>query len=266
MLCGALGTVFRVLRWRLILEYDDLDIGLVRLLALYYIGIFYNMLLPGSISGDTVRAYKTTKEEGNSVKLFASVPLERISGLIALLVTGVVGFLTVYDRFAMSIQLQFLVTLGALTAILFLLISEIGQSIVVFVATRTPYIRSLDLETKIEKFAGSLRNIRDRKLFVGTLVYSMLFIAVSLLTVYFTGRALGVTVPLLYLAAVIPTTRLLTQLPLSVGGLGIREGLYVYFFGIVGISAETSVLIGLVGITIQYVFAITGGVLNFVEQ
>lgn len=64
----------------------------------------------------------------------------------------------------------------------------------------------------------------------------------------------------------LPTIRLITMIPISFGGLGIREVVFVYFFSFVRVSPEISVAIGFIWWYILRVLnAIIGGVLNVFE-
>jgi uncharacterized membrane protein YbhN (UPF0104 family) len=67
------------------------------------------------------------------------------------------------------------------------------------------------------------------------------------------------------IAAVVPLVILVTHVPLAPGGIGQREAAFVYFYGLVGVSAalalSTSVLVFLISVS----FSALGGICYFAE-
>ena len=74
------------LKWRLFLERQGFEIGMYRLLGLYFIGKFFNNFIPSMVGGDLTRTYLLGRQINSQSKSFASVFLERFTGLIALIV------------------------------------------------------------------------------------------------------------------------------------------------------------------------------------
>ncbi len=85
---------------RLNFYFKDLNIYLTQsqALKLYYLGMFYNLFLPGGIGGDGYKIYLLQKRFKVGYKpLFLAILLDRLSGLIALLfLCGVLFFFSPY--------------------------------------------------------------------------------------------------------------------------------------------------------------------------
>lgn len=82
------------LRLKVLLKYIGIDIGFWHNLKLYYMGMFYNLFLPGGIGGDGIKAFMLKKQYGQSLKrIFTCLILDRLSGFSGLIFLGCLGFL-----------------------------------------------------------------------------------------------------------------------------------------------------------------------------
>jgi len=77
-------------RWYLLLKPLGIEISFPRILALYFLGMYFNFFLPSSIGGDVFRVYYLNKETGRLSASTASVFLDRDIGMGGLLLTAVV--------------------------------------------------------------------------------------------------------------------------------------------------------------------------------
>ncbi len=147
----------------------------------------------------------------------------------------------IYDRFQ---DLYFMALLGIFSFIfilklptnIYLIIFTTAMFVLFFV--KNPILKKLSIKLKIEHFKGlSLKS--DFYLFVQNgFIYVFYF-----LEFYFSALSLGASINFFYLSAVAVIGALSTLLPLSISGLGIREGIFVYYLVKVGISKETAFLI-----------------------
>lgn len=243
--------LFSALRWWWLLGAQDVRLPFIRVFAYYLIGMFFNNFLPPTIGGGAVRAIYAGADTGKKRESFASMSCELVVGFIGLFI-----FVTILLLFYLGTGegkiLFFIFLLGTivLTSLFYLLISP-------------------KITEKLEK------PIKKLKLWgIGEKLYN-LYIAVSLyrgkiLTIlgviflsfgvqtaigienFFIGRAIGLEEITLLSYIVFPSIiSVITILP-SIGGLGIRELSYVYFFNLLGISNEAafslSILFYLVGI------------------
>ena len=78
------------------------------------------------------------------------------------------------------------------------------------------------------------------------IAWSALEQCVPIICVYLAADALGRDVPFLPLVIFVPLIMTLTKIPISLDGYGVREGLYVYLFALVGVSNTDAFVIGLV--------------------
>ena len=90
----SLSKIFSAFRLNIFFNSIDLNISTKYNLKLYWIGMFYNLFLPGGIGGDAYKVYLLNKEFGTKIKsLLKASLIDRVSGLISLLFLVCCGFL-----------------------------------------------------------------------------------------------------------------------------------------------------------------------------
>ncbi|MNL57018.1 hypothetical protein D3C87_1805510 [compost metagenome] len=82
---------------------------------------------------------------------------------------------------------------------------------------------------------------------------------------YFLILAVGKSVPLPYVLAFVPVMVLLTGLPLSVNGVGIREGSMVFFLSKVGLGSADALAVGMLSFAMLLLVGAVGGVIHLLE-
>ena len=241
LLTVFLGIVLSAWRWQQVLVVFEEHVPLRTLTGHYLAGQFVGNVLPSTIGGDVVRIARCAKTIGSAPTAFASVVLERLSGMIALPLLVFAGFLLepslVHVQNAWVALFVAFATLGALGLILF--------------AAGHPGLggrfASNDNWTKFigAVFDGVDRARRDPRQMLrvlGTAVVYQLSVVLSYLFIF---RALDLTVSIAAALAFIPAVSMLQVIPISFNGLGVRESALVLFrFGL-GISAAAAGAAGL---------------------
>jgi uncharacterized protein (TIRG00374 family) len=75
-------------RWNELLQGLDIHIPQSRTFVLNMVGCFYNSFLPGSTGGDVLKAYYASKQTPHRTRAVMSVLVDRVVGLIALIIVG----------------------------------------------------------------------------------------------------------------------------------------------------------------------------------
>ncbi len=206
--------VFSSLRWRTLAAAKGIFASLAKFVKLYFIGAFFNNFLPTSVGGDVVKAYQLTKETDQKVDAVSCTFMERLAGVTALLFISWGGFL--YYLGLKAVLASF--GLVAAAAIGFWLAPKLAK-----------------IHPLLEKFYNSVVSYRDEKQAVArALGISFVVQVFSITTQYFILLALGINVSYLYSLFVIPLINLASMAPISINGLGVQDGLYVFFFERVG--------------------------------
>jgi len=218
-------------RWKTILFHINIIASPREILKILWIGLFFNQVLPSSFGGDAFRGYYLYKKDNTIGDAVMSVILDRMIGFISLVL-----FVIATLFLALGIVNEPIARLGVLTI-------SIGATLAVF------FVLSLDLLTQnflpIKLFKGlySLA-IQGRglvftispgiKLLVtGVLIHSLTFIVYILLSI-----SMNLDVNLFQFAIILPVLSLLTVVPISLAGWGIREGVMVIGLGYLGVLPE----------------------------
>jgi uncharacterized membrane protein YbhN (UPF0104 family) len=217
-----------VIRWKLLLPQG---VGMRKLFSLYMIGSFFNTLLPGIIGGDAVKGFYLYKTTGNGGLAFASIFMDRYLGLVVLIALCAIAFPFGY-RYLQGSRIEWLLP-G-------IVIAFIAGSLLFF---------GLRLGRKIkfvEEFHSYFHTYRNQKRVIGKALILSVFVQISgFLSVYILALGMGQHIPFLAISVYLPLIILFSMLPLSISGLGVREGAFVVFFGLVGVKPETATALSL---------------------
>jgi uncharacterized membrane protein YbhN (UPF0104 family) len=217
--------------------------------AFCFIGMFFNLIGPSTVGGDLVRGL-ALGGKGQRALALNSVVFDRTSGLVVLVGMGLVSLLVFpqYGLPAALVRLTALVVVGLLACWWML-----------------PRLVALLLPAghRLRQFVEhDLRALWGNQWFLLSVVIVSGCFHLVQVTVQFTlARALGLAVPFSYCLVFHPAVAVLAALPVTVSGLGVREGGYVFFLHRIGVSAADAFGFGLAWFAILVLGALPGGVL-----
>jgi uncharacterized protein (TIRG00374 family) len=236
VLLYVLTQVASSLRWQWLSRPLGFERPLGHYFAFYFIGMFFNLMLPTSVGGDVVRAWYLDGGSGRRLSAFLSVFVERLSGLLVLVVVACVADLLCPVALPARIHLTVWGLAGG--AILGLV------ALFVFGRLRWPFARFRKLHDKLARFnqqlsAAVLLYLRLPRLLLATTFLSLVVQAGNVVLVWLIAVALDAPVPFSFCWILMPVVALLTLLP-SVGGTGVREATAVVMLVPLGISQEAA--------------------------
>jgi uncharacterized protein (TIRG00374 family) len=121
------------------------------------------------------------------------------------------------------------------------------------------------VEEQIRSLYNCLHYLQTKpRLLVGSLVISFALQIIEVLSVICIAAALGMiseTVPLTYFFMFMPIIWVVTMIPISVGGLGVREGVFIFFFAQVGVPSDNAVALSLLYYSYLVFSGVVGGLL-----
>ncbi|AKB18845.1 lysylphosphatidylglycerol synthase transmembrane domain-containing protein [Methanosarcina sp. WWM596] len=223
-------------RWKILLKkYTSCKCLLSELFNFYLIGMFFNIFLPGAIGGDITRVYNASKKYDITVKkstLF--VFIERIVGLVSVIIIFCLGSLIISDYYEM---------INYDRSLLFLIIVIIVTAIV---SLKTYLEKKIDIDYKLITIIFLLSILGQ---FGDILIVRLFCYNFSLpVTIYH----IMVIMPLVYISSIIP---------ISFGGLGVREGTMAVLFSFIGIDSSIAVMISLLLYFVKVGVGAIGGVI-----
>lgn len=265
----AVGASFAVTwlmayRWGMILTARGVRFETRRLFAYYLIGIFFTSFVPGGgISGDVARLIYVDRQVRNKALVLSTLVYERLIGVFTLLLIGFAATLAtrVYS------QTDRVIYIGeAALAISFVAIAILISGSVTSRLTRM--LRAIGSRMKIaraaEAGARTLEDISklrgDGPLLARTLLISFVIRIVWSLGCYVIVAAMGLPLDVFTLFAFISLVDLVRLMPISVGGLGVREWIVIALFTAAGISREQALTFSFLAFAPIYLNAIVGGI------
>lgn len=250
----------RVLRWRVLLQAQGTQVPVRKLLSMYLIGDFFSNFLPSNIGGDSVRMVYLVRETEKRANAVASVLVERLCGLFTVLVLGVAAVLGNW-RMAWEARVAPLV-LAALFAFLLALVLLAKLRSFQARASRLKVQWLAELIAKTSRLYDAIRALAgQRHTLWQVLLFSLLFRLVQVSGLYVQAMAVRVTVPFSWFVTVISLVAVVTALPISLNAIGIQEGAYVFFFGLVGIAAPQALALALLARAVRMAVSLIGGAL-----
>ena len=241
-------------RWGIVMRAIEAPLGFAKTFRLLYIGIFFNQTLPSAVGGDAVRMYLARKEGLTLQGAINGVMLERVVTLIGLILLVVVTqpFLLerIGDNPAKYIFPAFAV-LAVIGVVFLMLLDRIAKRFQDYKIVR--WLANLAADTKVLFFAPALAAAGVALGVMGNILVAAM--------VYMLAMSLGLEVTLIDCLVLIPPVLLITTIPISIAGWGVREGAMVAGFALIGVAEgdafALSILFGLVGIIVS----IPGGLL-----
>jgi uncharacterized protein (TIRG00374 family) len=248
------GFLLSAWRWQRVLAVFDVRLPLRTLLGHYLAGQFVGNVLPSTIGGDVLRVSRAAKSTGSSDVAFASVVIERLSGFVALPLLTFVGFavepsLLEVDRSWIALMIAG-ATVAALVVILFVAGS---QRLAGRFAKHENWMRFIGA---VHVGVNRIRHEPRRGLSV--LVAAVTYQLSVLIAVYCAIHALGVSLPNGAVLAFLPAVAAAQALPISLSGLGIREGLLVILLHPLGVPTGKAIGIGLLWYGMTLVVSLLG--------
>ncbi|WP_148205170.1 lysylphosphatidylglycerol synthase transmembrane domain-containing protein [Candidatus Methylacidiphilum infernorum] len=260
----AFQTLLSSLRWKILLTALNTEIKIWTAFQLAMIGKFFNALLPGGTSGDLLRIYYALKLfPGKKTAMSVSIIFDRFIEGVVLLVLGSIFGLLFYNQLAEKPLVQkavlFLLLLTVLTLIFLasLRITLKGS----IKLSRFFFKKTKGLETVLEEILLALDAFKNAycKVFFACILSMGVHLAAILMFV-FVAFSLHMQLPLWLLIVVMVEITLVVSLPISISGLGVREGSVLLLLGSYGISPELAVGFSLLSFAIGTLWSLVGGV------
>ena len=258
-----LAMLINAYKWWTLLRAQKVEVPFLSMANFTFVGFFFNNILPANIGGDVMRGYGLAKYTEENAGAAASVVLDRLIGLSAYMSVAAVSALAVVfltDRMDLW-------PLAAVAVLALLALIIIGAFLISRRISR--FVSRLLHHGILEKIAGiwdSLAAAFELYRFqYKTLLFAFLIgltgIATTSMVNYVLSLALGGGIPLLYIFLFTPLIALVLIVPISIGGVGLGQVAYPFFYGLVGISQELAIALSLFVLGVQVFCSLPGGVL-----
>ena len=253
----VLNNVLGSVQWFLLLRAQAIAISFWQAMVSYFVGVFFNNVLLGNIGGDALRVYDIRRLPGTTSGGIAATLIDRFIGLFAACSLALFAVLLATELPAVGI-LSILVPVWL--ALVILLVMGLSRRI----GSRLERWAVAILPQRLGALLGDLRNsivvYRHRAPLLAASLGISIGVQFSRILVYWSaGLAVGLSVGLVYFICFQPLAAIVAAVPISIGGLGVRENSLVRLFGTVDISAEVSTAMSLLGYVAGIIASLLGG-------
>jgi len=244
-------TILQAYRFCFVSSNFQININIYNSWKNIAIGILYNQVLPSTIGGDSIRFLNMKDLKYNTENSIKSIIIDRIYGLLSLCIVCALGSLAIISfnfnsRFIIVTQI-----ISFLSIIIFLFFPYFFKK----------YFNSFLKTIKISKLLNELYFINNNKT-----IFKVLFISFAIhILVSIVGflilSALIVNIDIWPFIWFFLSSLLVSTIPISIGGWGLREGIFIISMRLIGIDTETSITLSLVYVFETSMIGLIGAIL-----
>jgi uncharacterized protein (TIRG00374 family) len=258
---ALVGEVANIMRWQILMRVQDMRMSWRRATILFFVGLLFNLCLPGYTGGDFARLYYLMREFPHKKKeAVLTIVMDRLIGFVALVLTAFVTTVMRWNWLQKTPQATVLLWVLLVMVIGFTLMT-VGSFVVsgFKLASKLPEHapfreRLIETSEAYHLFARAKRSL----LYAFLLSFPVLFSFYG--AFYCTAQAFDARVSLLDMFSIMPIVTAIISIPITPSGIGARETLFrVLLHDLCGVPPQLSTLISLVGFSYFALFGAIGG-------
>jgi glycosyltransferase 2 family protein len=255
-----IGHYICIYRWRMLMRPLMPVLSAFQLFGIYCIGLFFNLTFPTVVGGDVVKMYYAGKPSKSYAQSFAATFLDRDAGMLAMMIIACAAIL-LYPVDVPGVPVP-LIVWGAFAAFI---IGNIGIFSPYFHRLLTGLLRRVHLSKiamKVDTISNAFQVMANHK---GVLVASLLISFLNQLLVisvtWIMALGIGIDVPVSYFLIFVPVITLISMIPISLNGMGLRELAFVSLFVPIGISKHSCMALGILSSIVTVLSSLPGGII-----
>jgi glycosyltransferase 2 family protein len=254
-----LGHYVCIFRWRILMRPLMPVPSLTNLFGIYCIGLFFNIAFPGLIGGDVVKMYYAGKPSKSYPQSFAATFLDRDAGMLAMMIIACT-MIIVHPVHVSGIPVTIIIWSVFVAFIL--------VNIAIFAPACHRRLTDLLIFLKLPKFAHKIDLISGAfqlsgKHPAGLLISLLISLVNQLLVIALTwilALGLHIQAPLAICMVFVPVITLISMIPISLGGVGLREYATMSLFGSIGVPLASCIALGLLSSIVTILSSLPGGI------
>ena len=205
-------------------------------------GYFFNNLLPTGFGGDAVKSLAFGKKFNQTSQSVSAVLLARIQGLLAMFLCFFIALPFALSKAEIPLVYTLIMTAASLACVIFILLCLFSDKLPIpqFISNKFSFIGKLQNSLSIYR--------KHKKQILLSSLDSLWLQLLTLFIAYAYFRAVEVDIDISILVVFTSITIVISMVPISLNGIGVREGTQVALFtGILGIPAPVVLSAGLLG-------------------
>ncbi len=259
-----LGQTVSSLRWALLAWPLGFEDSLKKFTVFYFIAMFFNLFAPSTIGGDVGRVLflaqdrAQNQEKGwkdSAAYAFVSVITDRAIGMAVMVWIGAAA-LAIFPTYSLPLAIRyptFAIALGCL----------VGWSLVPYL-NRFIKLRRYSVGKNLHQAVETYWS--NQHVILQTIGLSLIVHCLQVWIQVVLGRALDIHIPWSYSFIIYPLVGLFSALPVSLSGIGLREGGYLFLLRQINISSEKAVAFGILWFVIVALDSLIGGIILLLRK
>jgi len=248
-------------QWHLLLKAGGIALPFAKTFKVYFVGMFFNNFLPAGIGGDVMKIYDVTRVGNDPHQVFAVTMLDRVIGIAGLCVLALAAsFVLLAGDGLPNLYLYIVIFAGCVAPVLALVMNRRLSRGVRHLFGKITFWGLGGRFDAIFHHLGEYRRLR--MLLVRLTVLAMAVQFLRVVTHVLVAQSLGIAVTNLHFIqffVFVPLLGLIMILPISINGLGVREGAGILLFTQIGFSKEQALLMELITYAIMVMVSLLGG-------
>ncbi len=267
---ASLSILMVACKYFFLIRNTTLTHSIWSLTKINFISRFYAIFLPTALGPEMVRWYKVTHLKQGKLLFLTATLLERFTFLIILLLFGFTPLFFITSNYKIIALREQLIPIALPV---FVILGLLFLSFIFSGVQR--YLREFAKRIISRLLSGSKENWKNQNIILNnniiilypcliglSLIWQLLFIARMILLF----KATQIPLEVLDIAWMASLVLLLQIIPLSMAGIGLREGAYAYLFTLYDLPPEKGILIGLLFFSQKLIMAFVGGVFELMDK
>lgn len=254
----TIGQMLNSWRWRMLIRsVDNQTNSIWDLFVLNLVGMYYNFFAPSSVGGDVLQAETAKRHLGGRADAYVTIVLNRVLALFAVCLLAVLSVAAALAAGWASdpIYVYVLIALAPTTVV--------GVA-ALFYAARWVSPSSVRRRIGVQKFARLLERFRlyleNRSIIAQVLALAVVSNVIGqVLVVWSIAVGTGLEVLAIHHFVNVPIIILVTLVPISLNGIGLREAAFIYLYGLEGVASEDALAMSAVLTALMMAFGLVGG-------
>ncbi len=255
-----IGHYMCIFRWRILMRPLMPVFSLVKLFEIYCIGLFFNLTFPTAVGGDLVKMYYAGKPSRQYAQSFAATFLDRDSGMFAMMILACLGtLLKPMDLPGIPVTLIVWLSFAAFVAMNVVIFTPVLHRVLTGLLRRFGLAK---IATRVDTISNAFQVMgQNPRILFNSLIISLANQLLVFGVTWVTAIGLRIDLPFLYYLVFVPVITLISMIPISLNGTGLREYAFKSLFSAVGVLPASAIALGLVTSLTIVLSAVPGGII-----
>jgi hypothetical protein len=262
LLLYTVAIIINGIKWQILLRAQGVVVPFGPVLQFLYAGFFFNNFLPANVGGDVIRGYGLARYTDRTADAAVSVVVDRIIGLMAYMSTAAVAAIV-------AVNLTGLVALERVEWVAFAALAVLAVTFILLLSRRLRgLISRLFTWRLLTPLAPMWERVSDAfnayrfKYGALALAFGVALVGIACTSAvnWCLSQSMGGQMSLPVILLFNPLIALVLMVPISIGGLGVSQAAYPFFYGLAGVPAAHALAVSLLMQAVAIVASLPGGV------